>query len=265
MWIVENSSFDRDSTYNLLKSLKKLKIPYIDFEYKLFMNWKDVYEGIGDIDSNVISYGSLNFINKIQKIESYKPGSYCNFRNLECKNYYTSKLLPYLLNSKYYIMTWEFFKLKAEYLFKEFEGKIFIRPNSGKKVFTGMVVYEDSYLYDFSTTFNRVEDNTLVIVAPVKEVTKEWRFFVSKNNVITGCQFYENGKLYVNTKVDKEAKDLAKLVSNLYNPDLIFVVDIGKTNEDVYKVIELNSFSCAGIYACDTDKIVLEVNKNLNK
>ena len=261
MWIVENSSFDRESTNALVFALDKLKIPYHKFDYKFFMSWKDVEESIkemGDIKEPIFCYGSLNFISRIQKI-NYKPGSYCNFRNLECRNYYP-KLLPYLLNQKYEIIQWKELIHNSSYFLKT---SMFIRPNSGKKVFTGRVIYEEDLHRQLDLEFNRVEDNTLILISPVKEVIKEWRLFIIKNKVVTGCQFYENSELSVVPSYPREVENLALKVSNIYNPDPVFVVDIGKINNDEYKVIELNGMSCSGLYACDAVKIVEAVEDSL--
>lgn len=265
MWVVEDSTFDRDSTERLIASLEKQGIPYVPYDYKLFKNWKDIHEDLqpilGERNDSVISYGSLNFITRFQKIGEYKPGTYCDFRGLECRSYYNSELYPHLLNQRHMLVTWKEFQDDEDGLFRAFGGQIFVRPNSGRKVFTGMVFFQDSYRSDLGLSLERLEDSTILLLAPAQIVTEEWRFFVTGGRVITGGKFHEKGELSIEDTVDKQAESLAELASTLYVPDPVFVIDIGKTSYGDYKVIELNSFSCAGIYECNTDKLVKEVTE----
>lgn len=67
-----------------------------------------------------------------------------------------------------------------------------------------------------------IDENECVIFAPLKNIVSEYRFV---------CVDYE-----------------------------VIVMDIGKLSNDKNKLMEFNSFSCAGLYACDTDKIVEKIS-----
>ena len=54
----------------------------------------------------------------------------------------------------------------------------------------------------------------------------------------------------------------AEEVAQVFEPEICFVVDIATIKSGTeLKLLELNSFSCSGIYSCDTDKIVESVNR----
>ena len=50
-------------------------------------------------------------------------------------------------------------------------------------------------------------------------------------------------------------------MSKIYQPDLAYTIDVCKTNNDEYKLLELNSFNCASMYGNDYDKVVNAINK----
>jgi hypothetical protein len=254
-WILDIDKSDDESDKKYWKILNKLGIKCSSFKYLPFMNLKDIRESI-DSTVPIMCHGVITFISKIQRIEEFKPGSYCNFKELECRSYYPL-LKDFLLNSDYKIVTWKYL------LEHPFSGVKFIRPNSGKKVFTGTITDHDHLSQDVGLSIANISDNTLVLVTSVKNVLKEWRFYVGKGIVITGSQYHENDKLCIKSGYDNGSYNLAFVVSKVYNhPDPIYVVDICLTDTGEYKVMELNGFSCSGLYECDAEKIVRYVEDN---
>jgi hypothetical protein len=247
-WIVDTTMNDYEK---LVESLNRFNINYQLFKYKPFMNYKDILEEIKyEMDEKVICYGTINFIEKIQKCIELYPGSYCNFEGFKCSSYYPV-LKDLLLNDKYEIIYWKDVLNKLKNL-----DTVFIRPDSGKKEFTGCITNYDSLKHDVGFSVSSLDPLLKVIIAPYVEIDKEWRFFVSNWNIITGCLYRIGSKHYEEYTYDKEAYTLALRATTLYNPDPIFVIDICKTKTGEYKVLELNSFSCSGLYTCNTNNIV---------
>jgi hypothetical protein len=251
-WIIEKDRSDDHSHIKWTTVLEKRGISFTLFNYIPFMTWRHVEEALGELSNPVLCHGSINFINKIQKIQNLKPGSICNFKNFECRNYYPH-IKEHLLNSDYIIVPW------LKLLNTGFSGFRFIRPNSGKKVFTGLVTDFDHLQSDIALDFYKVGPETLFVLSSYKQLEKEWRFYVKKGKIITYSLYNMNGSLCPIKWEDNEAFDLALKTSYLYQPDPIWIIDICKTLQGEYKVLELNSFSCAGLYSCDVDKIVDEV------
>lgn len=264
-WVIDTSK-DDNSNDKLVEALKDNNCEYQLFNYKPFMNYQDIIEEIKfDKTEKIMCYGTINFISKIQKCKELNPGSYCNFDAFKCSSYYPF-LKKSLLNGQGKIIEWK----DVESLLMNATGSYFIRPNSGKKLFTGVVTDYDSFQTDIGFAVSKLEPQTKVLVSPYVFIEKEWRFFVSSildGHVITGSLYHENGKHVEEECKDEYASLLALLTSKLYNPDPVYVIDICKTAVGEYKVLELNSFSCSGLYKCDVNEIVkyieeIEENKN---
>jgi len=50
-----------------------------------------------------------------------------------------------------------------------------------------------------------------------------------------------------------------------YEPDPVWVLDICQLKNGSLKIIEVNSFSCSGLYACDMNPIVENVSRLAEK
>jgi hypothetical protein len=95
------------------------------------------------------------------------------------------------------------------------------------------------------------DETTLVLVSGKRAITKEWRFFVYKNQIITGSLY-----LVGEERVDETIRGgyLENYLSEVFCPSEL-VSRICLHQGELY-VLELGSFSCAGEYACDLSAIV---------
>lgn len=254
-WVIDTSK-DDNSNEKMIAALKANDCEYQLFQYKPFMNYKDVLEEIRfDLNEKIMCYGTINFISKIRKCTDIKPGSYCDFDKYRCSAYHPH-LGGLLLNSRYKIIPWRKIASCMDM------GTFFIRPDSGKKLFTGVVTDYDSLRTDIGFAAAGLEPETKVLVAPYQRVEEEWRFFVSNGHVITGSLYNVKGEHFESELVDMHAFELAYEASKCYNPDPVYVIDICKTQSGEYKVLELNSFSCSGLYSCDVNEIVKFIEEN---
>ena len=168
----------------------------------------------------------------------------------------------------YYILPFSEIKRREWFLFKYYGGEFFIRPNSVNKTFGAKTLNEDNFDLEIKTLeeYEAVSDNELVVICSVKKLKFEFRFFIVNGKVVTGSQYQYNGILDIRNNIKPEALKLAKEIARLpRQPDVCYVVDIGITEYDECKVIELNALSCSGVYACDTRKIVKAVSKVAEK
>lgn len=46
------------------------------------------------------------------------------------------------------------------------------------------------------------------------------------------------------------------LASTSWRPDPLFMLDVGEVDGGELRVIELNAFSCSGLYACELEPVV---------
>ncbi len=135
--------------------------------------------------------------------------------------------------------------------------KIFIRPDSPLKPFSGRVVDVASLTLaalDFGFYF---DDETLpVVVAPVRRIDREWRFVIVRQTVITGSAYDPATRTASPTQDTDKAAILAhEIATHIPPPADAYVLDICET-EGSLRLLELNPFGGADLYACDPHAIV---------
>jgi len=221
-----------------------------------------------DKDDFVLTQTSINFALQIKKQTNWKPGPWLTIENYECFYYYpklTSAGIP-LFNGNCLFDTRENVEKSigkyVESVGELSSGRIFIRPSSGLKPFTGMVfISREPY---WSNDWKRVRMGTkpediLLIARPVgheDRIVAEWRFIAAEGEIITGSQYKKESKSDYSSSFEEQALELAKATAKVYQPDPMYTVDICKNAQDNFSVMELNSFSCAGLYGCDVKPVV---------
>jgi hypothetical protein len=147
------------------------------------------------------------------------------------------------------------------------EGRIFVRPSSGYKTFTGKVVSSETWNQDFKLiSFYGIEPEELVIVSSPAEIKREWRAIVAERRIIAGSEYKTDQSWNEETPVETLPNEVFQYAQAIvgsvnYQPDPVWTIDICETNDGNLKVIEVGSFSCAGLYNCDPEPIVKEVNR----
>jgi hypothetical protein len=283
-WLIEPDVFtdNTDKIYDLLiaDGATVRKIPYVPFDDHLVERCEEIY-GIGEC---VVFYGSLNFGRKLMACQ-WTPGVYLKKREYECTSYYPF-IGENLLHEHYMMLPYGELIRKRDFIFDTFGGygprKVFIRPNSGMKEFTGMICPE----YNFEECvklagFYDVDPDLLCLISSVKNIKKEWRFVIVGGKVIAGSLYRdwshgEKQSRNVSTKDyvlmnshslwegcdDKLAWDAAQRGANKYNPDHAWTIDVALiSGYQNYKVIEIGCFSCAGMYGNDLGLIVDAVSE----
>ena len=210
------------------------------------------------IKTPVISYCSLELASRIRKLDYY-PGVWCDLNKMKCTSYY-----PYygkfLLNSPYtFIPFGEIDRLRT-YLFNAFfdiysNDDIFIRPDSGAKPYSGGLLGLRESLTHFlggKTIF----PEELCVVSRRLKIRQEWRLVVCGNEIITGSQYHKNGLLDTESGAPDEVLEFGNSVIENWKPERCFTLDVGKTEEGNIGLVEINSFSCSGLYECDISKVV---------
>jgi hypothetical protein len=240
-----------------------LKRNNFEFEVKKYIPFSEKVETVANPDDCVVIYGSIGFVKQYLN-QGFIPGAYLEEKSMNCIGY-----MPFiedfniLANSNNVFTTYEDLKNRKEFFYDIFRtNKIFVRPNCGLKTFTGLPIHYDEFNHETNSLekLTSVEKNTLILVSNCKTITNEYRFFIVNREVITGSQYKLNDELNVQKGYSQEAFAIAeKMAKNKWQPDLAYVCDVGIVNGEP-KIIELNSFSCSGFYACDMNKIVEAVD-----
>lgn len=144
------------------------------------------------------------------------------------------------------------------------EDRFFVRPNADDKSFNGQIMDKAEFL-DWQQTMCAMEDSATIskddyiILAPLKEIYAEYRFYVVKGKVVTGSLYKSRDTVVYVECIDQAVIDFAQRMVKKYCPSIAFVIDIADT-PDGFKVLETNSISSSGFYAIDVGKFVAAIN-----
>jgi hypothetical protein len=214
-------------------------------------------------DKCVVLYGSHEFTRYVES-HQYQPGALGVNARTQASSYMSNLPLDWFMNRNANMMTWAMFKHRARELFYNFDaGELFIRPNSGLKTFAGHKVKFGTIDHDISSLdqTSSVVDDTLILVNQCQDIQGEFRFVIADKEVITGSEYRWDGKLDIRRDWPEECFTLAEKVAKQgWQVDVAYTCDVALTEEGP-KIVELNGFSCAGLYACDLAKVVEGVSR----
>jgi hypothetical protein len=95
-----------------------------------------------------------------------------------------------------------------------------------------------------------------IIVAPVRSVTREWRYVIARGEVVAGTAYAAEGRLPLADDPGGAPWRLASTIAaSLPAPQEVFVLDLCEADGELH-LLELNPFSGADLYACDRAAIV---------
>lgn len=260
-WIVEhiNTTDTQRLVDNLKKSGKKHKILSENLMYS--NGWQSLVT-----DDPVVVHGSIQFCGMIRR-KRPEWNVFSTLENYSCNIYYP-KFGDLLLNNEYAMIPFGDLSRRKDWLFDTFgeQNTIFVRPNSGNKIFTGKVIHKEDWDKDMRLIgFYNPPDEEICVISSPKNVVDEWRFFISDGKIVTGSQYKDRDK-FVENPIPYFGSGIrsmrAELVVNSvleqidYNPDKVWSLDICRTREDNYYVLEVGCFSCAGLYGADTAKLI---------
>lgn len=259
-WIVEKTSED-SSYHELVQEIKNQNLGLIELKKEEITNIP-----VNFTQRPTIFHGSIETCKLIQNTLKirwpfYYPLTYCSFDNYKCSKYY-SYFGDNLFNKDYSIINLKELGRQRFFYYGSFgkEAKIFIRPDSGDKPFTAQLL-DIVDLDKFLESHQNIEHELIIISSP-KDIIGEWRFIVTKNKEILGYSLYMyQGLISKMPHVPEEAINFVKKLLEIdYYPDNVFTIDIVQ-NSSGFHLLELNSFSTAGLYACKLSNIVKKVSE----
>jgi hypothetical protein len=151
-----------------------------------------------------------------------------------------------------------------------YDGERFIRPADDGKAFTGEIIaYEKLAAWQDRVTYfanDQLTPSTVVQVAPVVSIFREYRYFVVGGRVVTGSLYQEDNKFTRKplTANDAPVTTFAQSVIDRWSPGRVCVVDVAVLNgSHDLKVIEFNNANASGLYAIDKRAYVDAVNAEM--
>ena len=113
---------------------------------------------------------------------------------------------------------------------------------------------------DFETALapTRYDPETRVLIAePQEEIGREWRLAVAGDEVIAASRYAQRGVRDIAVGCPDEVLRFAlRMLSGVgWRPDELFMLDVCESAAGL-RLVELNSFSCSWLYACDFARVV---------
>lgn len=259
LWIIENFTNGSDYT-DLATEVKNQGFDLLEIKRDFK---RTMIEGVKN--RPVIFQGSIEMTAMISN-ELLNQGcyhvKYCSIDNYRCSHYY-SYFGAHLFNDNYALMSLSELYRQHYHVWGNYgkEALIFIRPDRGDKPFQAQLLD----IIDLKRFMDRNDDikHQLVLASTPKKINSEFRFVVTKNKEILGYSLYSyQGQLSkVPTAPIGAVNKCREILDVGYYPDDVFVVDICEDAAGDFWLLELNSFSSAGLYECNKKKIVEVVSK----
>lgn len=245
------NALDECTTEYLLVRVNKDKtISVIDKESKTPLdNSEEVLQSF-IADEQVMIYGSKTFA-EIADTMNLKPGTFMN-EQFEFDVFH-KKLGNELINKNFTIGELSTLRPTAE--------NFFIRPTGNTKLFTGMVITKKDFL-DWQEREN-IDSSPYIgqslLIAPLRVIRAEYRFFVVNQEVITGSSYKVDGKFDSSVKPTAEIIKYAEKIVEKFPLSKAYVLDVAETDEGL-KVVEYNNINTSGLYGCDEVAFVKAIN-----
>ena len=248
-WIIQDSPYREEGHYALKGILERMNIPHTEVKVVPFSH-EIVPEP--QAENPIIVMGSITLA-KIADQRNWSPGVFIN-EHFDYRSY-IDHYGSHMLNFDAVIC--EFGSVNVPW------PRFFFRPTADSKAFGGTIMmdvdvkaWSDSVKSIEQQNYTTIDSSTPVVVAPLKEIYTEHRFFVVDGKVVTGSLYKRGDKVVYDVEPDdSEASTFAQKMVDIWQPAEAFVLDIAFTPNG-YKVLEVNCFNSAGYYAIDVSKLV---------
>jgi hypothetical protein len=269
-WVFEKDAYQDGNTELMIDYCKRKMIPYQLVDFVLFGHDDHIKWQFGD-EECVIVYGTTVMARHVARKKKWYPGVWCNFDELKCSNY-LSYLGQFSIQQDYAFLPvaeiyrqWE--KLWERY---QVDGHVFIRPDDNDKRFNGEKVAGDQkeHWFHYAKFYGAPVTSLAMISRPTHIINAEWRFIVANRKIVTGSLYRAGGKTAMSRvdpdwDFDKGAIEYAERViaSTEWQPAPIYCLDVCMAEANEYRLMEVGSINCCGLYKCDVEKIIDAANE----
>jgi hypothetical protein len=224
--------------------------------------WTDDLWGAAELptlEGPVLFHGSLGNAARIAALGRWRPGAFCDTAQFCCSRWYPAAA-PWLVQRDVIFTTVAALSSDPTTIagaLADPAGEVFIRPDSPLKPFAGRVARLDGFTpaaLDHGFYYDDLE--LPVVVSRKQSLGSEWRFVVCDRAVITGSSYAPADRSASAAPVDPAARAVAEAIAaELESPESVYVLDLVATDAGL-RLLELNPFSGADLYACDSRVIV---------
>jgi hypothetical protein len=268
-WVFEKDAYQDGTTEKMIDICKQhnwlwQKVDYLVFDSDDHIKW-DFHE-----DDCVIVYGSFGLIKHVQRKKKWCPGVWCDWDKIKCSTY-MAYFGEYSLQDHYAFLPLAVIHRCWDKLFETYgsNGHVFLRPDSNDKSFNGEKVAIEYKEQWYQEALQYAEPTSLAMVSrPAKKLIAEWRFIVSDRKIVTGSMYRADGKTIMSEidpvwTFDKQAIEFVdKVITAVeWQPEPIFAIDVCLVDGGEFKVVEIGSLNCCGLYKCNIPAIIEKANE----
>ncbi len=135
-------------------------------------------------------------------------------------------------------------------------SQVFVRPDSAMKPFSGRVLNrEDLCPEALDIGFYYKDPNLSVVIAEAVSLEQEWRYVAVNGQLIAHSGYLADNRTALMCTPPEQATRVAQAALDV-SPEPTVVIDICKTSNGDFRLVEYNLFSGADLYACDAKAIV---------
>lgn len=252
-WILQANLFRASEAATVVATLERLTLPY---------SIHDVIPFVGELvpppvigASKVVCFGSYS-LRHAARAAGWTPGVY----DLDDADFEVQRARwgRHLLNADSVVTPF------AEVRFPS-AAPCFVRPVRDSKVFAGTMVDDHDAFYAWQRRICALGDDTgtslradtLVQVAPRKDIHAEVRFWVVGGRIVTGSQYKLGGAVaYQHVPHGGALQVFAEARVAEWQPHRAFCLDIAAT-ADGPAIVEINTINAAGFYAADVQRLII--------
>jgi hypothetical protein len=247
-WVIQDNLYKETAFLDLIQALENSKADYIVTNVVPFTH--ELNPEL-DFDGQIVVMGATVMISIAQERKWY-PGAFYN------ENFVVSKWIEYwgenVLNFDSEVCMFK--DVKPSY------SPFFIRPLEDRKCFSGEVIDRDNFALWIKSTwqttdgYSTLRPETMVAIAPLKAIHREWRYFVVDDEIVTGSLYkLGNRILPMPSLKDEDSEKFARQMIDIWQPHRAFVIDIAEVDTG-YKIVEINCINASGFYRSNVGKIV---------
>jgi hypothetical protein len=256
-WLIESDVYG-DEALSLVNEIRRQGLTVETLPYSRLKTGSPVSINGSELvaDHCVVGYGSYPFCQQILIHRGWRPGAWCNSKELDCANYYPHFERD-LLNRDCLILPGVEAIRRRDELFDRFGvgGRVFARPTSCHKIFVGRILDRDSFATALAPT--RYDPDTQIVVARPQPIEREWRLVIVNSHVVAGSQYALHGERAIKADCPAEVMAFAEGILNRvsWRPDPAFMIDVCES-AGLLRLVELNSFGGSWFYQCDLAAVV---------
>lgn len=134
------------------------------------------------------------------------------------------------------------------------QSEWFLRPDHDGKSFAGGVMTSDeilSWCAKLRATETVISLDAPVVLAKVKPIAREWRLFIVDGDVVTGSQYRRGEQRDLDALLASDLIAFARDRARTWSPSRAFVMDVARTADGEFKIVELNGINSCGFYAAN--------------